>query len=214
MFPIGHLHKDSVKKLAANAGLDRIARKRESTGICFVGKRNFTEFIQEYINDKPGPFVNVDTGQVIGVHNGFHYWTVGQRSRLPGNAKQLFVLRKDARSNSIFVSPGTDHPALYTDLLYADAPCWIDEDPFKGVASDGRPRSVVKCVFRFQHTKPLVECFLVATEVDGSRGLLVRLMEPLRALTPGQYAVFYRDNVCLGAARIREPGPSVQFNNT
>lgn len=209
MFPLGDLHKEAVKRMATDAGLDRIARKRESTGICFVGKRNFNEFIQEYISDKPGPFINVDTGQVIGSHNGFHYWTVGQRSRLPGNAKQLFILRKDERTNSIFVSPGTDHPALYTDLLYADAPSWIDEDPF-----EGGQRSVVSCVFRFQHTKPLVECFLVPTlRAGGERGLMVRLKEPLRALTPGQYAVFYRNAECLGAARIREPGPSLQFNS-
>lgn len=214
MFPLGDLCKDAVKRIATEAGLDRIARKRESTGICFVGKRNFNEFIKEYICDKPGPFINVDSGQVIGSHNGFHYWTVGQRSRQAGNAKQLFILRKDHETNSIFVSPGTDHPALYTDLLYADAPSWIDADPFDGEDNGHQQRSVVRCVFRFQHTKPLVECLLVKTvRKSGELGLMVRLMEPLRALTPGQYAVFYRNDECLGAARIREPGPSIQFNS-
>lgn len=208
MFPIGHLRKEYVKELAINAGLERIVRKRESTGICFVGKRNFTEFIQEYICDKSCPFINFDTGEMIGTHNGFHYWTVGQRSRLQGNSKQLFVWRKDARTNSIFVTPGTEHPALYTDLLYADAPCWIDEDPF-----ENKRRSVVKCVFRFQHTKPLIDCLLVPIERNSFNGLMIRLSEPLRALTPGQYAVFYREGECLGAARIREPGPSMQYDN-
>lgn len=205
MFPLGHLHKTEVKRLATEAGLDRVARKRESTGICFVGKRNFTEFIGDYIADRPGDFCDHDTGKLLGRHAGFHHWTVGQRSRLEGNAKQLFVLRKCARTNTIFVAPGTDHPALYTDLLYADKPCWIDRDPFESSAA-----SVLECSFRFQHTKPLVECSVVRTLAAGRPGVMVRLKEPLRAITPGQFAVFYRADECLGSARILEPGPSME----
>lgn len=134
---------------------------------------------------------------MLGTHEGIHYWTVGQRSRLPGNLKQLFVLHKDLRTNRIYLAAGTDHPALYTRILYTESPYWIDRSPFwRG--------GIRRCHFRFQHTKPLIGCVLV--ETDGQ--LLVCLDEPLRAITAGQYAVFYDGDECLGSARIEAPGPS------
>lgn len=151
--------------------------------------------------------MNFDTGEVIGTHNGFHHWTVGQRSRLAGNSKQLFVLRKHIQSNTIFVSPGTDHRELHTDMLYTDKPCWIVESPFQDLCT------VVECVFRFQHTKPLIKCVLIKTNQSNESGLVVLLESPLRAITPGQYAVFYKEDECLGSARIQMPGPSVSAKN-
>lgn len=214
MFPLGDLHKPHVKRLASAAGLDRIARKRESTGICFVGKRNFTAFIGDYLADRPGVFRHHDSGAVLGDgHQGFHHWTVGQRSRLEGDRRPLFVARKCERTNAIYVAPGTDHPALYTDWLYAGRPSWIDGSPFAG---EGRPK-VLQCQFRFQHTKPLVACTVVQTgrpDAGGAQdggGVMVRLERPLRAITPGQFAVFYRGDECLGSARIRWPGPSMEY---
>lgn len=209
MFPLGPLHKhNDVRRLATDAGLDRVARKRDSTGICFVGKRNFTEFIGDYIRDRPGAFQSHDTGAVLGEHSGFHHWTVGQRSRLEGNAKPLFVQRKCSETNVIFVVPGTDHPSLYTDWMYAGAPSWIDANPF-----DGDDAVVMECEFRFQHTKPLVGCTVVQTNAKGRPGVMIRLQQPLRAITPGQFAVFYRGNECLGSARIEIPGPSMEWYN-
>lgn len=215
MFPLGHLRKhDDVRRLAAAAGLDRVARKRDSTGICFVGKRNFADFIGDYIDDRPGAFQSHDTGAVLGAHSGFHHWTVGQRSRLEGNAKPLFVQRKCSTTNAIFVVPGTDHAALFTDWMYAGAPSWIAGNPFDDDDDETTgtgTTAVLECEFRFQHTKPLIGCTVVRTNVRGQRGVMIRLRCPLRAITPGQFAVFYRADECLGSARIESPGPSMEW---
>lgn len=219
MFPLGDIVKEDVKKIAKEAGMDRISRKRESTGICFVGKRNFNEFIGEvlifyhllfttpiiivcfqYIEDKPGNFIDFDTGRILGTHNGIHYWTVGQRCKISGNRKPLFVLSKNTTDNSIIVTAGTDHLALYTDILYTTTPHWIVKSPLEN--------GIFSCLFRFQHTKKLVNCVVVRT---GSDGLLIKLDKTLRAITPGQYAVFYKDGECLGSGRILKPGPSLHF---
>lgn len=145
--------------------------------------------------------MNFDTGAVIGKHDGIHYWTVGQRSRLSGNEKQLFILHKDLRTNRIYVAAGTDHPALYTRFMYTEPAYWIDQSPMRRSST-----GIFRCWFRFQHTKPLVRCTLVPTNDNG--GLMVCLDEPLRAITAGQYAVFYDGDECLGSARIQAPGPS------
>lgn len=205
MFPLGDLLKPDVKRLAAGSGLERIARKRESTGICFVGKRNFTDFIGDYIADRPGVFQCIASGKVLGTHSGIHRWTLGQRVRQlgGGHAKPLFVARKCERTNVIFVASGTEHPALYTRWLYAVRPRWIDRSPL-----ESRNSEIIECSFRFQHTKPLVGCTVMAAGNDG--GLIVRLSQPQRAITPGQFAVFYAGEECLGSARIVSPGPSME----
>lgn len=141
------------------------------------------------------------------MHNGIHHWTIGQRARLPGHIKQLFVMRKMDQQNIILVSPGTNHSALHSDLLYTKNPYWIDRFPMA-------KQNIFKCSFRFQHTKPLIDCYLVmaSSMEQGKHGLLVKLTQPLRAITPGQYAVFYDNGECLGAARILTPGPPIEYS--
>ncbi|KAJ6635341.1 Mitochondrial tRNA-specific 2-thiouridylase 1 [Pseudolycoriella hygida] len=200
MFPLGELLKKEVKEIAKGGGMDRISRKKESTGICFIGKRNFHEFIKEYIEDKPGIFIDFDTGKILGSHNGIHYWTIGQRCNIGGMKKPMFVLARNIIDNSITVVGGTDHPALYTTTVYTSTPYWIAENPLD--------KGILNCRFRFQHTKELVNCVVAKT---ASNGLHIKLEKALRAITPGQYAVFYKDGECLGSARITEPGPSLHF---
>lgn len=125
---------------------------------------------------------------------------MGQRCKIPGTPKAMFVLSKNTIDNSIIVTAGTDHLALCTDIVYTTKPYWIVKDPL----DDG----IFSCLFRFQHTHELVDCVIFRT---GSDGLLVKLDVALRALTPGQYAVFYKDGECLGSARITKPGPSLHF---
>lgn len=154
----------------------------------------------QYIEDKPGNFIDFDTGEILGQHNGMHYWTVGQNCKISGHPKAMFVLTKNPIDNSITVAPGTDHLALHSDIVYTDTPYWIGKNPLVN--------GIVRCSFRFQHTKALVDCVIVNSSTGG---LLVKLDKELRALTPGQYAVFYKDGECLGSGRITRPGPSLHF---
>ncbi|XP_054727340.1 mitochondrial tRNA-specific 2-thiouridylase 1 [Anastrepha obliqua] len=200
MFPLGDSLKNDVKALACKFGLERLAHKKESTGICFVGNRDFKQFIKQYIHPRPGHFVDIDTGQIVGTHNGIHEWTIGQRCRLASFLRPYFVARKEVTSNTIYVASGHEHPELFSDVIYADTPNWLCNDPLTGIGDDSASRKL-RCRFRFQHTKPLVGCAVKKCLKDTSC-VTVTLDKSLRALTPGQYAVFYSETSCLGSARI------------
>ncbi|XP_020715434.1 mitochondrial tRNA-specific 2-thiouridylase 1 isoform X3 [Ceratitis capitata] len=174
MFPLGDSLKSDVKLLARKCGLERLAHKKESTGICFV---------------------DIDSGHIVGTHGGIHEWTIGQRCRLASYLRPYFVAKKDVANNTIYVASGHEHPSLYSDIINASAPNWLCNDPL------GAGTSELRCRFRFQHTKPLVDCTVKRTKGNTS-GVVITLDKPLRALTPGQYAVFYSGSACLGSARI------------
>lgn len=201
MFPVGSMQKSDVKRIAIEIGLDPIVRKRESMGICFIGKRDFGEFLDEYITARPGKFINIDTGSVMGQHKGITHYTIGQNASLCGSPVKCFVVRKLLGRNDLLVAPGTHHPSMMFDLFYTNAPHWISKSPFE---TDNRTVSTVE--FRFQHGHKRQKCDLVETK----QGLLVKLMEPVRSICAGQFAVFYRDNVCLGSGQISATGPSMQ----
>lgn len=202
MFPIGNLYKSEVKQIASEIGLNKIAEKKESMGICFIGKRNFKEFILEYIDPKPGEFVDCETGKLIGTHDGFHCYTLGQRLCRPGLRQKAYVMRKMPDGKTILVVYGRDNEALYSDLLYVNEPNWIGQSPFE-------KSSVVDLKFCFQHIDPLEDCRVA--KIDG--GMLVQLKKPLRAVTPGQFAVFYANDECLGSATITSTCPVLSENN-
>lgn len=201
MFPVGGLLKSTVKSLASEAGLETIAKKKESTGICFIGKRHFQDFIEEYIESKRGTFVNIETGSIVGEHEGVHCWTVGQRTHLGGLSTAYFVVARDATTQTITVAPGTNHPALFSDSMITKPPHWVHSCP-----SNLLPRSTIHCQFRFQHTYSLIGCD-VKMHADGS--LNIHLSRPIRALTSGQYAVLYDGQECLGSAEITKVGLTV-----
>lgn len=201
MFPLGDLNKHQVKEIAKQIGLRRIAQKKESTGICFIGNRTFQSFISDYVDIKPGDMVDVDNGIIVGKHEGIHNWTLGQRCKIQGVKKPYFVYRKDPSTSTIFVAAGTDHPLLWTDTFYTSEPFWIRKSPFED------SKNLFKCQFRFQHTKPLTNCTIYKSE-DAAEKLLIVLDKPLRSITPGQFAVFYKDGECLGSSRITSPCPS------
>ncbi|XP_030380786.1 mitochondrial tRNA-specific 2-thiouridylase 1 [Scaptodrosophila lebanonensis] len=205
MFPLGHLHKPEVKQLARHIGLHRLAQKRESTGICFVGKRDFKAFIREYISSRTGDFVDIDSGAVVGKHEGIHQWTVGQRCRLNSYLQPYYVARKEAASNVIFVAAGHHHPALHSRHMHTADINWLCSQAHRELLEAGS----LRCRFRFQHTKPLVECTIWPSD-NAFDHFEVFLEEPLRAITPGQYAVFYDDVACLGTARILSAEPLEQ----
>ncbi|KAI6236121.1 TRNA-5-taurinomethyluridine 2-sulfurtransferase [Aphelenchoides besseyi] len=198
MFPIGGMMKPDVKKMAEENGLTEFATKAESMGICFVGKkRNFAEFLEKYIPPKPGPIVEVESGMQIGEHRGVHLYTLGKRVSVDPlvypNHDGVFVARCDAKNNILYVCLSSFHPSLYAKVIRIGDLHWISPhmDPtFKTTLQ-----------FRCQRTHPVVNCDF---ETFGDNTATIRCQLPIRAAAPGQSCVFYRDNVCLGCAKIVE----------
>lgn len=194
IFPLGELLKTEVRALAKRAGLPNHDRK-DSTGICFIGERPFAEFLARHLDDDPGEIEDL-AGRVLGRHKGLSRYTLGQRQGLElggisgaGDAP-WFVAGKDRLRNVLRVVQGHDHPALFSTRLTAIEPHWISGAP---------PPLPLECMARCRHRQPLQPCRLDAA-ADGR--LVVDFVSPQRALTPGQFAVFYDRDTCLGGATI------------
>jgi tRNA-specific 2-thiouridylase len=186
LFPIGHLPKNEVRAIAKSIGLN-VATKKDSTGICFIGKRKFAEFMSQYIKGEPGEMVDPD-GKVIGTHQGIPFYTIGQRKglRIGGPGEAWFVADKDVANNRILVVQGEDHPALLKQEITATAPTWIDGPP------------PTRCTARIRYRQIEQPC----TVTVSSESVHVRFDEPQRAVTPGQAVVFYDGQTCIGGATI------------
>lgn len=193
MFPVGELMKSTVKRIAAENGLRRIADRAESMGMCFIGTRKFSQFIGNYVPPRPGNLVNVSTGRVEGAHTGRHLMVCGQRVKVSGLDRARYVVSKH-RGHDVLVGAGLEHPALWSHFLVTGAPHWIRISP----------EEWFDCDFLFQHVKTAVRCRVVALH----SGLLVVLQKPLSQMNPGQFAVFYDGHECLGSAEIIRVGPS------
>ncbi|KAI6187469.1 TRNA-5-taurinomethyluridine 2-sulfurtransferase [Aphelenchoides besseyi] len=196
MFPIGGMMKPDVKKMADENGLTEFATKAESMGICFVGKkRNFAEFLEKYIQPKAGPIVEIESGVQIGEHRGVHLYTLGKRVSIDPlvypNHDGVFVRRCDSTNNILYVCLGSFHPSLYAKVIRISDLHWISPDLI--------PNSKTTLQFRCQRTHPVVNCDF---ETTGDNLATIRCQLPVRAAAPGQSCVFYRDNVCLGCAKI------------
>ena len=204
LFPVGGLTKAQVRQLARDNGLP-VSEKKDSTGVCFIGERNFKQFLSTYLPAQPGDTVTLD-GRVVGRHDGLMYYTLGQRRGLGigggGDGRRWFVVGKDLERNLLLVQQGEDSPLLYTHRAEGSGLTWLAGHPPvpDGVAFD--------CQVRLRHRQPLQACRLTI------KGDLAHMEFPLaqRAVTPGQSAVFYRDQVCLGGAIVDsagEPLPTV-----
>uniref|UniRef100_A0A673C752 Mitochondrial tRNA-specific 2-thiouridylase 1 n=1 Tax=Sphaeramia orbicularis TaxID=375764 RepID=A0A673C752_9TELE len=192
MFPLAGLTKDFVKKIAAEAGFHHVLKKKESMGICFIGERNFENFILE---------VRDEISAISSVHSGWFTLTLGQRARIGGQKDPWFVVDKDIGTGNVFVAPTTNHPALFRDTIRTDRFHWVTMDPPPELAKT----QMLECHFRFIHQMPLTPC-TVTLNMDGS--VWISLSEPVRALTPGQFAVLYKGDECLGSGKIIQLGPS------
>uniref|UniRef100_A0ABI8A318 Mitochondrial tRNA-specific 2-thiouridylase 1 n=1 Tax=Felis catus TaxID=9685 RepID=A0ABI8A318_FELCA len=201
LFPLGGLTKDFVKKIAAENRLHHVLQKKESMGICFVGKRNFENFILQYLQPRPGKFISIEDNRVLGTHKGWFLYTLGQRARIGGLREPWYVVEKDGTKGDVFVAPRTDHPALYRDLLRTSRVHWIAEEPPAALVRD----KMMECHFRFRHQMALVPCVLTLNQ-DGT--VWVTAVKAVRALAPGQFAVFYKGDECLGSGKILRLGPS------
>ncbi len=188
LFPIGHLPKTEVRALAQKRGLPTHAKK-DSTGICFIGKRDFKSFIAKYIPYQTGNFENTK-GEIIGEHTGSVYYTIGQRKGLgiggPGAA--WFVVDKDLKRNVVVIEQGTDHPSLYAPGLIASIPHFIGPVP----------EFPLRCTAKIRYRQEDRPCLV---DKEGEK-LRVVFDTPQRAITPGQSVVFYDGPVCLGGAPI------------
>ncbi|XP_069855925.1 mitochondrial tRNA-specific 2-thiouridylase 1 isoform X3 [Dipodomys merriami] len=165
IFPLGGLTKSFVKKIAAENRLHHVLQKKESMGICFVGKRNFEHFILQYLQPRPGKFVSVEDNKVLGTHKGWFLYTLGQRAKISGMREPWFVVEKDSAKGDVLVAPRTDHPALYRDLLRTGRVHWIAEEPPAALIRD----KMMECHFRFRHQMAL-GWYRVGDSCDGRAG--------------------------------------------
>ncbi len=195
LFPIGELPKSKVREIALKYGVPT-AKKKDSTGICFIGERNFKDFLKNYIYSKVGDIIT-DDGKVIGSHDGLMYYTIGQRKGLNiGGLKDYsnlpwFVIGKDLENNVIRVGQGIDHPDLFSDKTIIEDVNWIPLKKFSGTYE-------CSAKFRYRQSDTLVTLKWLDDE-----SIEVTMKSPVRAVTPGQSAVFYQGEVCLGGGIIK-----------
>lgn len=191
IFPIGHLEKKVVREIASAANLPT-SEKKDSTGICFIGKRNFKEFISQYITQEKGPIFSTE-GKLLGEHQGAIYYTIGQRKGLGigGEGDAWFVADKDVKKNTLIVAQGQDHPLLYCSFLKAKRFSFTTKE---------KPTFPLTCKAKIRYRQEDQEC----TVTEQSDHLLVEFSTPQRAVTQGQSIVFYQNDLCLGGGIILE----------
>lgn len=193
MFPLGHLEKPEVRRIAEEAGL-ATAHKKDSTGICFIGEKNFKQFLSNYLPAQPGKMITLD-GQEIGTHAGLMYYTIGQRKGLGigGGGKTdepWFAIGKDQSQNILYVGQGFHHDNLYSDYLEASELSFTDKNWNK---------TEFDCTAKFRYRQEDVAVHVSINEDGTAR---VDFKEPVRAITPGQSVVFYDKMECLGGGTI------------
>jgi len=209
LFPVGELRKTEVRRIADEIGLPN-AKKKDSTGICFIGERPFRDFLNRYIAKAPGPIKN-DKGRVLGEHVGLSFYTLGQRQGLgiggvkargaelkalqaqgqrgAGEHEPWFVARKDMATNTLWVVQGHDHPWLQSTLLQAQDCSWVA----------GTPPAAGAMAAKTRYRQADAACTLVTASATQAE---LRFEQPQWAVTPGQSAVLYQGEVCLGGGVI------------
>jgi tRNA-specific 2-thiouridylase len=196
LFPIGNYHKAQIRDFAKDLGLVT-HDKKDSTGICFIGEKRFKTFLKEFILAKPGE-IQSSTGEHLGRHDGLMYYTYGQRQGLGIGGRQesseepWYVVDKDLQNNILIVAQGNHHPMLYSQGLVCGPIHWISD------YSDNLP---LTCYAKTRYRQPEQAC-VVSPESNGQHYVMFSSLQ--RAVTPGQYIVFYDKNLCLGGATIEQ----------
>jgi tRNA-specific 2-thiouridylase len=197
LFPLGELRKQEVRLIAGEAGFPNHAKK-DSTGICFIGERRFSDFLAQYLRKNPGEIRTLD-GELLGEHDGLMFYTIGQRQglgiggRRDASGEPWYVAEKDVEQNTLRVVQGSNHPALFRPGLRASQLHWI-----AGVA----PAMPLACTARIRHQQAVQACTVA---MAGATEAVVSFVIPQRAITPGQSVVFYQDDECLGGGVIEAP---------
>ncbi|MFT3904989.1 MAG: tRNA 2-thiouridine(34) synthase MnmA [Steroidobacteraceae bacterium] len=195
LFPLGELHKEEVREQARSAGLP-VYDKPDSTGICFIGERPFTEFLARYLPEEPGP-IETGSGEVLGQHRGLHFYTLGQRGGLEiggrsGHSEEpWYVAHKVRARNALIVVQRHELMPLQSHAVRAAALNWLDTVPEGAFATAAK--------LRYRQPDQAARAIL---QPDGR--LLLEFAQPQRAATPGQFAVLYREQRCLGGGVIEE----------
>ena len=189
LFPIGDMIKPDVRKIAEEYGLIT-AKKKDSTGICFIGERNFTNFLKNYLPNQPGDVVNIETNEVIGKHIGLMNYTIGQRKGLNigGTDERMFVVGKNLEKNILYICIGEDNGYLVSTSAIVDNINYLGKE------------KITKCTakFRYRQEDIPVELEWYNNEV------LVKYPQGVKRVTPGQACVFYDGEECLGGGIIKE----------
>lgn len=194
LFPIGHMQKQEVREIAERLSLQSVAEKKDSTGICFIGERNFREFLKNYLPSQDGDIVDIETLQVVGRHGGVLYYTIGQRKGLGigGNRGPWFVVGKDVQTNVLYVTNGSESDWLLSDSCIVSGVNW-----FSGV----RPTKDMVCSAKFRYRQP--DHDVIIRFIDDMT-VFVRYPQLASAVTAGQEAVFYLKEECLGGGVIED----------
>ncbi len=195
LFPLGDINKEEVRRIAKELNLN-VADKKDSTGVCFIGERDFKEFLKNYIPAQKGNIVDLESKQVIGEHDGVMYYTIGQRKGLgigglkEFSGKSWFVAKKDVKNNILYVAQGEDNEYLMADACIVSDVNWTYKD---------KPSEFFECQAKFRYrqkdNKAQVR-FIDETTVE------VKCLDKVKSITAGQAAVFYLDDLCLGGGVI------------
>ncbi len=190
LFPIGEMQKSQVRKIAEEHDLIT-AHKKDSTGICFIGERNFKDFLKNYLPNTPGNIVNIETNEIIGSHIGLMYYTIGQRKGLDlgGNSDKLFVVGKNINENILYVALNEKNDYLISTEAIIEQINWI---------SDYKPE---ECTAKFRYRQIDNE---VKLEYLNDETVIVKYPQGIKSVTPGQACVFYHEEECLGGGIIKE----------
>lgn len=202
MFPLGELPKSEVRRLAAEAGLPNAVRK-DSQGICFLGKINYNDFLERHLGVRRGPVIEIETGCKVGEHRGYWFHTIGQRKGLGLGGGPWFVVKKNVKQNVVYVSHGYDTRRQYGRTITLEEMHWISGNPFEKEASSTEPH-ILEIAFKTRHT-PEFHTGRIEERCDGS--CVIESDSDVQGIAPGQFAIVYtRDReLCLGSGMISLP---------
>lgn len=198
MFPLGNLPKSEVRKRALDAKLPNAARK-DSQGICFLGKIDYSDFIERHLGTKQGPVIEIETGKKIGTHKGFWFYTIGQRKGLGLSGGPWYVVKKNVRDNVIYVSNGFGTDKQYGREIIVEEMHWITENPFK------KESDIIEISFKTRHSPEFFKG-TIEQHSDGSCRIISE--SDVQGIAPGQFAIIYTPDrdLCLGSGMISMPG--------
>lgn len=189
LFPLENIEKPEVRKIAEEYDLVT-AKKKDSTGICFIGERNFTKFLKNYLPNQPGKIIDIETKEILGEHNGLMYYTIGQRKglNLGGANDKIFVVEKDLENNILYVCSGDENKYLYSNKAIINDFNFLTDD------------RVEECCCKFRYRGQDIPCHVEYLD----NNCLKLTYDSAKAVTPGQFCVLYKDEQCLGGGIIEE----------